>query len=154
MRLRSCFRVLALQKWASFKMPVRTAFVSHVPAPAQSNLPQHQTKLAMPVSKYFKIEQSDIQAYLVRKSLQYKERNFTHKQNKSLQELEDRYNIRDCPFCHDTKQQLDNVKMFLYIVLNCVVLQLYKLFIFKDSGGHFCHRCKASGSLIIVFFCC
>ena len=70
-------------------------------------------------SKYFEIPLSEIQEFLDRKYLMYKE-SITHVM------------VKECPFCDKpTGGKLDN---------------LYKLYIRKAGGVWFCHRCQLSGS--------
>ncbi|KAK8812216.1 hypothetical protein WA158_007450 [Blastocystis sp. Blastoise] len=71
------------------------------------------------VSQHYKINEEQIVDYLKRKDFTYKEN-----QNEFI--------IRECCFCEKpTNNKLDN---------------LYKLYIDKNSGSFFCHRCGAQGS--------
>jgi twinkle protein len=72
------------------------------------------------VSSHYRISNNEIMNYLKRKELVYRENNH----NQTLV-------IKECPFCHPTKNKPDNQ---------------YKLFIFTNTGAHFCHRCQAHGS--------
>ncbi|MBP6218860.1 MAG: hypothetical protein KA436_09755 [Oligoflexales bacterium] len=58
-------------------------------------------------------------------------RGFQYKSSSSNQ-----INVRECLFCHDTKSKIDN---------------LYKLYISKDNGAYFCHRCGSKGSFSSLY---
>lgn len=70
------------------------------------------------VSTYFKISQTEIKKFLDQHEMEYK---------LSGQE----FCVKDCPFCHDTKDKPDN---------------FWKLYIHQSSGAFLCHRCSTKGS--------
>lgn len=70
------------------------------------------------VSKHFHLTGDEVVHYLNQRSC-----NFRLSGNVAI--------VETCPFCHDTRGLPDN---------------LYKLHIFRDTGGFNCFRCKAKGS--------
>lgn len=70
------------------------------------------------VSSHFRLQGDEVSAYLSERAIHHR-RTSTH----AIVEI--------CPFCHDTKFIPDNH---------------YKLYISRDSGTYYCHRCGAKGS--------
>lgn len=70
------------------------------------------------VSSHFRLQGDEVMTYLTERGISHR-RTSTH----AIVEI--------CPFCHNTKRVSDNH---------------YKLYISRESGAFFCHRCKASGS--------
>jgi len=57
----------------------------------------------------------------------------------SVQEDQDKLNLRFCPSCPDHKGRSDN---------------MYKLFIWKTTGSFFCHRCATKGCVCVCLCVC
>jgi twinkle protein len=70
------------------------------------------------VSNYYKVQESDIIDFVQRKGMIHKI-------------VSSEIIIKDCPFCHDTKNNFSN---------------LWKLYIHRHSGAYLCHRCGNKGS--------
>ncbi|KAG5191223.1 mitochondrial helicase twinkle [Tribonema minus] len=71
------------------------------------------------VSRHVQLPLSDITEYLRKKDLEYRVAG-------------SQVNVKRCPFCHDTRGQIDN---------------MWKLYFGAESGGaYFCHRCGSNGS--------
>lgn len=73
------------------------------------------------VSSHFKIDPNVIYSFLKRKNIMFKE---VPSDDKKLR-------LRDCQWCHDTKNKYSNQ---------------YKLYINKDNGSYLCFRCGSRGS--------
>jgi len=71
-----------------------------------------------PTSKFFYVDPDELVSYLSRQQLEFK-----------IQGTQ--VNVKICPFCHDTKNRADN---------------LWKLYLSRESGAYFCHRCGGQGS--------
>lgn len=90
-----------------------------LPPVTSSAVPSSNTFVeSLGVSSHFTVDPAVVVEYLNRKKLEFKE-------------LDNRLCVRECPFCHETYNKPDN---------------LFKLYVFKNNGGYFCHRCKAKGS--------
>ena len=70
------------------------------------------------VSKHFRLGQGEVEAFLRRHRL-----TFRISGEHAVVEV--------CPFCHPTHDRIDNH---------------YKLYVWRDAGNFFCHRCQAKGS--------
>jgi len=70
------------------------------------------------VSGYYKVSESEITEFMKRKQLMYKI-------------VASEIVIKECPFCHDTKNNVSN---------------MWKLYIHRYTGAYLCHRCGCKGS--------
>lgn len=89
------------------------------------------------MSEHFQLGENVVQRYLERKNMMFKvninfvvcDVLFNSVIFGIVQVAEDKFNLRDCPTCHDTKDKPDNI---------------WKLYIFQQNGNAFCHRCGLS----------
>ncbi|EFC47626.1 predicted protein [Naegleria gruberi] len=92
--------------------------LEETPEDRNNPLQNHSNAFNTFVSNFYKINESDIQEFLTRKGL-----GFRNVMNEII--------VKECPFCHDTKGKVTN---------------LWKLYIHRASGAYMCHRCGAKGS--------
>eukprot|EP00750_Incisomonas_marina_P007637 INCI15017.5.p2 GENE.INCI15017.5~~INCI15017.5.p2 ORF type:complete len:656 (+),score=82.53 INCI15017.5:118-2085(+) len=71
------------------------------------------------VSSHYQVDEAEITAYLKRKGCVWRAAG------------PERLTVKECPFCHPTRGKPDN---------------LWKLYVRRQDGAFFCHRCGASGS--------
>lgn len=56
---------------------------------------------------------------------------FLHRKSLTVRETDSHFVVRDCPFCHATRNKADN---------------FFKLYVHKTQGMYKCHRCGVAGS--------
>lgn len=71
------------------------------------------------VSSHYQVDEAEVTAYLKRKGCVWRAAG------------PERLTVKECPFCHPTRGKPDN---------------LWKLYVRRQDGAFFCHRCGASGS--------
>lgn len=102
-----------------FSLCTSTTGTQRVIAKKQSSISDASTVPSSPyVSSHFRLQGDEVSLYLSERAINHR-RTSTH----AIVEI--------CPFCHDTKFIPDNH---------------YKLYISRDSGAFYCHRCGANGS--------